>query len=73
VVAQTLIDAMCAGLSTPCIGKTGCTRLAVALKQATTMPVGNTETLSSKVGCQPPVDNVLNNFDAVNLFQRKYP
>ncbi len=60
-----------AGLIAPTISHNQRAVCAVALEQAATVVVGNTETLSSEMCRQPPVDNVLNDFKPVNLVYRE--
>jgi len=58
-------------LATAAVSHTQRTVCTIALKQATTVPVRNTETLSRAMGCQPPVDEVLSNSKPVNLVHRE--
>jgi len=60
-----------AWLATAAVSHTQRTVCTIALKQAATVPFGNTETLSCEMSCQPPVNDVLDNFKPVNLDHRE--
>ncbi|KGT87176.1 hypothetical protein NH00_23220 [Enterobacter cancerogenus] len=69
-MAQSLIDAMRAGLSTPCVGETGCTRLAVAVHQPLNLTLGKIQLRGRIAATQAFFYNSLNDGKTVKFFVR---
>jgi len=69
-VAQSLINAMRAGLAASCVGKTGCTRLAVAVHQPLNLTFGKIKLGGRITAAKTFLNNSLNDGKAVKLFVR---
>jgi hypothetical protein len=64
---QAIRPVVIAGFSSTAVSHTRRARFTVTQQKASALAVGNTQTLRGHLSSQPPVNNVLNDFESVDF------